>query len=225
LPAKWLDRFFAGLIALATASRIPLAGGDLTRSNSALVLADITVVGSVPRGRALLRSAAKPGDAIYVTGSLGASALELSALRAHPKKFARITSARAAHPHLFSQPRIAAGLTLYHRGVRACMDISDGLALDLSRLCESSGVAAEISAAAIPRPAHCPLDLALHAGEDYELLFTAPASAHIPSRIAGTAITQIGRITRAKKSASQLALISQNGTRTPLAPTGWDPFR
>jgi thiamine-monophosphate kinase len=103
-----VDRFLDGFLALAAEHKVPLAGGDL--AESPIVIADIMLTGSLQKGTALLRSGARPGDLIYVTGSLGGAAVELAALGELPKNFAKMTSANRASPHLYPQPRIAQGL-------------------------------------------------------------------------------------------------------------------
>lgn len=228
---RWVEQFFAGLHALAQAHSVPLAGGDTAQSPSGLVLADIVLLGSAPTGRSLRRSGARPGDALYVTGSLGGSAAELSALL-HAKRVRKSRSAPADHPHLYPQPRLAIGSALLRRSLAtAAIDLSDGLSTDLAHLCQESHVSAEISAAALPihplaaaekDPAHA-LSLALHGGEDYELLFTASPAARIPSRIAGVPITRIGRILQ-RSHKPRINLIDAAGRRAPLAPAGWEHF-
>ena len=110
---SWMDRFMDGLLALAGENKVPLAGGDTAQSPGG-VLTDIVVLGEAPRGESLLRSGAKAGDVVYVTGALGGSAAELAALehsRAWRTKARRATREdAAAHPQLFPQPRIAAAL-------------------------------------------------------------------------------------------------------------------
>ena len=232
---QWIDGFFRGLLALAAEHKVPLAGGDLARSPSAGVLADIVLVGSVPKGRALLRSSARAGDAIYVTGILGGAAVELDRLSKASQNIRmphstdglivrRVGRMNAEeHPQLFPQPRIAAGLALQKLTTRiACMDVSDGLAMDLDRLCEASGVAAELDAAKIPLAAGATLEQALHGGEDYELLFTAPASAKIPRRLGGIAVACIGRVVLQKPRQPRIMLISPDGRRNPLSARGWE---
>jgi thiamine-monophosphate kinase len=214
-----------GLLALATEHSVPLAGGDL--AESPMAVADIVLTGSVPKGKALLRSGARPGDRIYVTGSLGGAAAELAALGASPKSFAQFTSARRASPHLFPQPRVAQGLWLRKHGVAsAAMDLSDGLSTDLAHLCEESGVAAEVMASALPRGPGATLAMALHGGEDYELLFTAPASAKLPRSIKGVAITEIGLILPLRARQPRVSLRTETATEPPQPrePHGWEHF-
>ncbi len=220
--AAWVTRFLDGLLALAEGHRVPLAGGDL--AESPMAIADIVLTGSVPQGKALLRSGARPGDRIYVTGSLGGAAAELAALEANPQSFAGATAAGRQSPHLYPQPRVAQGLWLRRRGLAsAAMDLSDGLSTDLAHLCEESGVAAEIDATALPLGPGATLAMALHGGEDYELLFTAPEKAKIPSRIAGVAVTGIGRMAAQKARRPRVTLRTEKGSE-PLLPQGWEHF-
>jgi thiamine-monophosphate kinase len=243
---SWADRFFTGLLVLADHAQLPLAGGDTAESpriatnsgNVSLVAADITLIGAVKRGRALLRSGAKAGDLIYVTGpGLGGAAAQLLALERNPRKFAALKSAESGHPHLYPIPRIEIGRKLAKRRLAsACIDISDGLSTDLRHLCEESNLAAEIDARAIPiHPmaqlaeatgwAPSALDLALHGGEDYELLFTAPAKTKIPKSIGGVVIHSIGKMSKRRKGAPLISLSDQNQPDRELAAKGWEHFR
>ena len=228
----WVDRFFDGLFALASACDTPLAGGDL--AESPVALADVVLVGAVPRGRALLRSSAKSGDQIYVTGALGGSAAGLVRLAGFSavassgarNRRLRIPAGFAAElsPHLYPQPRIPQGLWLRRRALAAAaIDISDGLSTDLAHICEESGVAAEVDADLLPVHASATLEQALHGGEDYELLFTALESAQIPASIAGVAVTRIGRIVRPRNDRPTITLITGQ-QRQPLTPLGWEHF-
>ena len=200
----WIVRFLDGFFALADAFQTPLAGGDL--AESPLAVADIVLVGAVRRGRALLRSGARPGDLLYVTGALGGAAAGLARLAELAGRSGSAELARRGFlpnfksllaPHLFPQPRIAQGLWLARRGLAsAAIDLSDGLSTDLAHLCEESAVAAEVDAAALPVHSGATLEQALHGGEDYELLFTAPSEPRVPRRIAGVPVTCIGRMVR-----------------------------
>lgn len=214
LPQRWVDRFFAGLLRLAEKYEVDFAGGDTSQSHAG-VLADITVIGKVPKGNALRRSGARVGDLIYVTGALGESAAALQLLRQRKLK----------KHDIFPEPRIAVGEWLVKNAIAtACIDISDGLSTDLAHICEESGVGAVVNAAAVPvdRSAaklRSALNFALHGGEDYELLFTVPKNAPVPSRIAGAQVTHIGEITGGKA-----VRISQNGKTRVLVPAGWEHF-
>ena len=214
LPQRWADGFLRGLLQLAGHFKVALAGGDIAQSPAG-VLADIMVVGSAPRGRALLRSGAQPGDALYVTGALGGSAAAIQQMRAG----AKLRPARH-RAHFFPEPRIAIGRAL-RRTASAAIDLSDGVSTDLSHLCEQSGVGAVVYAESVPITKGATLELALHGGEDYELLFTAPARRRVPQAIAGIRITRIGEIIRGNR----VFLSDRRGQRRPLSPRGWEHFR
>jgi len=219
---SWVDRFLKGMLKLAETFRVSLAGGDTAESRDG-VLVDIVVVGSVPKGTAVRRSGARPGDRIFVTGSLGGAAAALDLLFSGQK-----LRPRDYPQHFHPIPRIELGQVLREKKLASSMiDISDGLSTDLGHICEESGVGAEIEAEAIPLarigPPARPVDLnpALHGGDDYELLFTAPPSKPIPSRIKGVPITQIGFITRSKR----ISLLNDRKVRRKLEPQGWQHFR
>ena len=223
LPQKWVDGFMQGLLALAHRFSIPLAGGDTAQSPEG-VLADIAVLGSVPKGKAVLRSGANPGDGIYVSGQLGGSAATIQLMRQDQRKL----NPRHFPRHFFPEPRLELGRRL--RGKRlasAMIDLSDGLSTDLSHICEESGVGAEIQASALPiasvgnPPRMVDPKFALHGGEDYELLFTAPQGRRVPSQIGGVEITHIGRITRKR----EIILVDERGTKRGLTAQGWEHFR
>jgi len=220
LPQIWVDRFLAGLLKLARESNVALAGGD-TAESPAGVFADIVVVGSAPKGKAIRRSGARRGDRIYVTGELGGSAATLDRLSSGSK-----LRADDFPRHFHPVPRLKVGRWLLDHGVASAMiDTSDGLSIDLAHICEESGVGAEIHADVIPRarigrPAfEVDLKFALHGGEDYELLFTAPRGQLVPNRIAGVRVTEIGQIRRGHG----LYLIT-HGQRAELKPKGWQHF-
>jgi thiamine-monophosphate kinase len=218
LTGAWMDGFFDGFMALAKRYRVPLAGGDMAKSPT--VVADIVLLGSVARGKALLRSGARAGDLIYVTGALGGSAAELSALERKPRDF--VGKDKLRHPHLYPEPRLAAGRKLIRLATSA-IDLSDGLSTDLAHLCEESGLAAEIDADALPVDARATLEQALHGGEDYELLFTASPKNAVPGQLGGVSINAIGRMKKPGKG-PQVEMDS-GGKRTALAASGWEHFR
>lgn len=238
LRQPWVSRFMQGLLGLAKKHRVTLAGGDTAESPNG-VLADIVIVGSLPKGKAILRSGARPGDRIYVSGALGGSAaavLQFQSLSHYseggdsdfPQSSRKRPSPRTYPRHFYPQPRLELGGILREKRLATAMiDTSDGLSTDLAHICEESRVGAEISAELIPRarvgkPAReIPLEIALHGGEDYELLFTVPASKRISRQIAGVPLTCIGVITRSRVPAILL--------RTPqglsrLEARGWEHF-
>lgn len=214
----WIDRYLDGFLALADATGTPLAGGDL--AESPLFAADIVLIGAVRRGRALLRSGARPGQLLYVTGRLGGAVAGLRRLLAGGSD-----TEPALKAHLWPTPRLAQGQWLARPGrAAAAIDISDGISTDLAHLCEESGVAAELDAGSIPVASGATLEDGLHGGEDYELLFTAPAEARLPRSIAGVPLTQVGRIVRRRRAGRpQVALVTAKG-KTALEPAGWEHF-
>ena len=227
----WMDRFLDAFFALAEAHKLPLAGGDLAESHVAV--ADIVLMGAVARGKALLRSGARAGDLLYVTGKLGGAVAglgELEKLAGGAKRKSvgglripkRLETALAAH--LYPLPRIAQGLWLAQRGVAsAALDISDGLSTDLAHLCEESGVCAEVNADSLPVHAGATLAQALHGGEDYELLFAARPDARVPQAIAGVPVTRIGTVMRRRAGRPMVTLMTARGAE-PLEARGWEHF-
>jgi thiamine-monophosphate kinase len=222
LPQSWVDRFMDGLLRLAAKAGLVLAGGD-TAESPAGVLADIVVLGSVPRGKAIRRSGAHPGDRLYITGELGGAAATLALLSKGEKRLAPEDYSQ----HFFPGSRLDVGRVLSRQRLATAMiDVSDGLSTDLMHICKESGVGAQISKQAIPvarigKPQRqVDIRFALHGGEDYELLFTAPAHKRIPARIGGVPITEIGCITRGNK----IFVRSARGSLVELNPRGWEHF-
>lgn len=200
VDAAWLAAFSRGLLALADEHDCNLVGGDTTAGPLTIA---ITVFGQVPAGAALLRSGARPGDDIWVSGRLGDARLALEAFRGTVSLGGQDFD--AVRPALeLPQPRVLLGEAL--RGVASsAIDVSDGLLGDLGHVLGASGVGAELDVEAIPRGAvlaRQPPTLqrlcTLSGGDDYELLFTAPpaqrAAVHQAELTAGTAVTRIGRI-------------------------------
>ncbi len=182
----WVDRFYDGFLALARKWNTPLAGGDLSHSEK--LTCDIVVCGAVPKGKALRRDGARPGDHIFVSALLGKPWWK------HPRPI----------------PRIEAGIAL-RKVATAAMDLTDGLALDLHRLCTASRAAAELDRVPIVRGSS--LEQALHGGEDYELLFTVPPTKTVPIRA-----IRIGTIVEGPPGTIRL-----NGVN--IEPRGYDHFR
>ncbi len=180
---RWIDGFYRGLYKLLGKTRTALAGGDI--SHAAQFVADVMVCGSVARGKALLRSGARAGDLLYVSGPLGGWR--------HKRAIV---------------PRLDVGRKLIGKAT-SCMDISDGLALDLHRLAAASGVAAVIDS--LPLLGGATEREALHDGEDYELLYTAPARVRVPG-------IRIGRIEKGKPGR-----VTYRGE--PVPELGYDHFQ
>jgi thiamine-monophosphate kinase len=229
----WLDGCLHGLDAAARKLSIPLIGEDLAASENVAIC--ILVFGDGRADHMVRRDGARPGDLVYVSGKLGAARLGLEIIRKR-LDHRRDASALVA-PHYYPQPRLQLGAWLAeHRLVSAMMDISDGLSIDLSRLCESSRVGGILRAAQIPivgisealrrRLKLAPgsgLEYALNGGDDYELLFTVPKRHANKLRRAptGTPLTRIGEITRKR----DLLLVDQLGRKSILKPKGWDHFQ
>jgi thiamine-monophosphate kinase len=225
----WLDRFLGGLRRASRKFECMLAGGDTTRRQE--ILMNVTVLGDVRAGRAVLRSGARPGDIIFVSGRLGEAESGLRALKGrggHSNNYSALT-----RKHLYPEPRLKLGQWLAEkRMATAMMDLSDGLSSDLPRLCRASGVGARVHPGRIPLPNLSvanlrqeidPLQLALHGGDDYELLFTIPrrSMSRIPKSFQGVRLTPIGEITGDHK----VQLQREDGLEQPLVAGGWDPFR
>jgi len=226
---RWLNRFLDGFRWLADGSGVVLAGGDTGEVAGGGMVADVVLVGQAPEGRSLRRSGARVGDVLYVTGALGGAAAELGRMVAGRGRRARRREVAGAQPQSYPEPRLRAGRALRRRGaVTACLDVSDGLSTDLWHLCEESGVGAEVWAEALPVHglARGPggLALALHGGEDYELLFTAGAEVRVPGRVAGVAVTRIGRVVGRRRD-PRMVLVDSEGGRTELEAGGWEHFR
>ena len=236
LPARntgtWLNAFLRGLATAAREFDMRLAGGDTTKS--ATISIAVTVIGEIPAGRAVARAGARVGDLIYVSGTLGRAQLGLEIMLAgfgRQKKFRSLVGT-----HLYPRIPLQLGAWLAnHRMASAMMDISDGLSTDLSRMCDASGVGARIRSGRVPcvsllpglpralRTRLNPLEMALHGGDDYVLLFTVPRrkEKRLQSAPGFRDLTAIGEITRARKT----VLTHRDGSSTLLASCGWDPFR
>ncbi|MFT3664016.1 thiamine-phosphate kinase [Piscinibacter sp.] len=224
---RFLEGFARGLFALADAHAIELAGGDTTQGPLAIC---ITVMGELPAGGALLRSGARPGDDLWISGAPGDARLALEVFRGTASLDARAFEAvRAAMER--PQPRIALGLAL--RGVAtSAIDVSDGLLGDLAHILRRSGVGAVVEVDAVPRsavlaaqPPALQRECTLAGGDDYELLFTTPAARAEQVRAAGraaqTAVTRIGRI----EAGPGLRLVDRDGRAVADSFGSFDHFR
>lgn len=211
LNDSWIEKFLEGLLAAREkngAAQIILAGGDV--SGADLFSAHVTVVGTIPTGQALLRSGCRADDAVYVSGRLGGSALGL-------ERLAQGALDAAATRHLWPAARLALGSRLRELGVRAALDISDGLSTDLNRLAQASCVRIRVDFDALPRFPEATDSHVLDGGEEYELLFSAPPSLEIPRSFGELPITRIGTAT----SGSGVALVRE-GQEAALQPGGFE---
>ena len=226
---RWLDGFLSGLRRASREFACTLVGGDTTRRREILI--NVTIVGEIRNARAVLRSGARAGDILYVTGRVGEAELGLRLLKRSK------TQPRSSNPllkkHLYPEPRLDVGRWLAEKRLAtSMMDLSDGLSSDLPRLCAASGVGADVESENLPVVQLSSsvrglgldsLQLALHGGDDYELLFTVRPSRMklLPKSLHGVPLTAIGRITKQR----ELVLLRQKGRERQLHPGGWDPFR
>lgn len=235
----FVERLYDGWLDLANRYGVQLIGGDTSRTPENIVI-DSIVAGECTSGNSVMRSGARAGDQIFVTGTLGAAAAGLRLIErgAHlaEQNLADDDSQKLDHillRQLRPEPRTGWGIVLgEERLATAMIDLSDGLSSDLNHVCSASGVGARIDSSLLPiddrvielcgRRALDPLQLALHGGEDFELLFTVkPAeAARLPRRVDGVAIKRIGEIT----DASEGVKISEGTRIWDLKPGGWKHF-
>lgn len=232
--AHWVREFADGFAALAREFKLALVGGDTTQGPLGIT---VTVHGFVPDGAALLRSGARAGDAVFVTGTLGDAAAGLRCLARDDDDAASLFSASPGCPALVERlnrptPRIAQGLALRGRA-SACIDISDGLVADLGHICSASGVGAEIEVESLPASSallgfgdtQTRRTLQLVGGDDYELCFTATdaEAAALLGDLArgGCGATRIGRIV----AEAGVRARDAEGKAVVLSKSGWEHFR
>jgi thiamine-monophosphate kinase len=231
---KDLEAFYDGMKGWAESYGAQIVGGDTVGSDKFVV--NVALVGEVESGKALKRSGAKAGDALFVTGNLGDSAAGLYSLQ-HPSQKGKETAPLLVKKHLTPTPRFSVGRALSTQKLAtSAIDISDGLSSEIHHLCGESGVGAEIHEEAIPYSSalihYCdenqldPLRFALEGGEDYELLFTVPLPkiSEVVQKLpgeTGVAVKSIGRMVPKSKG---VTLINRKGQRVPLEPKGFDHF-
>ncbi len=226
-----LSEFLDGFLALAERHRVSLVGGNVSRSPGPLFV-DLTAIGAVRRRRVLQRSGARPGDDMWVSGTIGGAGAGLASLLRHHESSPEWMSP-CADRYLRPEPRIRLGRSLAgNRAASSCVDLSDGLSDGVRQLAAASGVGAVVETSAIPiepsarrwfeAEGRDPVEAALAAGDDYELLFTAPPKYR--SRV--TAIARVdGPLTRVgTMTADARVMISHRGTLRPL-PDGYQHFR
>lgn len=217
---SWIEKFAAGFFACAEAFGIDVIGGDTTKGPRNFC---VTIFGEVPSGQALLRSGARPGDEIWISGTPGRAAQGLAHLQGRIALEAPALAECLAALHR-PQPRIALGLAL--RGLAtAAIDVSDGLLADLGHILDASHVAATLHLAVPPTPTFADQCL-LSGGDDYELLFTAPADRHEQvlalSASLSLPLTPIGRIEAGNEG--DLAVLTLAGASVDIACRGYDHF-
>jgi len=228
LETDCIENLYKGMAHIAKQFAVAIVGGNIASASKTMI--SVTVLGNLDSTSTLTRLAAVPGDQVAVTGYLGLSAAGFRMLKQH-LKFDVETTQLLREAHLTPMPRIDEGQILLHRGVKAAIDISDGLLADLTHICKASKVSARINANALPvHPALKKnfksdyLQLALSGGEDYELLFTV--SSQIISRLKKVMpcpITVIGDITQGKPG--QVTLIDAEDKIIPWQKAGWEHFK
>jgi thiamine-monophosphate kinase len=223
VEAGWVMELFGGMREACEEHAVWLVGGNLARGSEITIA--ISVTGEVVPGRAVSRSGARVGDRVVVTGELGAPAAALRIVRSGspPRGEAELAAVRRLER---PTARVGEASVLAANGATAMIDLSDGLGLDLSRLCAASGVGASVSVEVVPVAAAATPEDALGGGEDYELLATLPddeAVARTGSELRGVfgvSLTEIGRIIE-----EGLVAVGSDGRERPLETKGWDHFR
>jgi thiamine-monophosphate kinase len=229
LTVEQIDEFYLGLSDCIRKQRTVLVGGDTCASRKDFVIS-VTVLGEADRKRVITRAGARPGDLIYVTGTLGDSAAGLELLKAGVRS-RKPGVRRLIERHLRPTPRVAEGRKLALSGLASAMiDVSDGLSSDLGHLCVQSRAGAEVYADRIPFSNELtsikgleqqPFEYALSGGEDYELLFTSPVEREREVMSLRIRATVIGAVTRRMG----MRMVTEKGEIRPMAPAGYDHFR
>ncbi|MGH9239924.1 MAG: thiamine-phosphate kinase [Vicinamibacterales bacterium] len=220
LDVAALDGIVDGLLALAARYRVALVGGNVTRTTGPLTI-DVTATGSVRPRRVLTRAGARPGDDVYVTGTIGAAAAGLVALQAGQSPIGG--QAACVERYLRPEPRVRAGVLLgRNRAATSCIDLSDGLADAVRQIAEASGVGVTVDAATVPVVGE--LHSAMTAGDDYELLFTSRPSQRgrlrgVRRQTGDLPITRIGVVTKGRD------VLLRDDQRTREMPAGYEHFR
>jgi len=236
-PVDYVDELYRGLQGEAGRVGATIVGGNMARSLTGVIV-DITLLGEVEPDHLLLRSGAKIGDHVLVTGSLGRSAAGLALLLKPEARVDREQAQDVLAAHLTPTPRLEEGRLIGRmRVATAMLDISDGLASDVGHICEMSNVGVRIDGRRIPisrataavaaQVGQNPLQMALFGGEDYELLFTAPANRAKQLALAvesetGTPVNDVGEIVAASEGRT---LVLPDGRVVPLVSQGWDHFK
>ena len=250
-PRSWITSFYEGFGAVATRFGVKLIGGDTAVTADAPVTVDVVAAGEIERGQALRRRGARAGDRLYVTGQLGMAALGLTLLKrdagarkSGPARRKAGAERAAIRAQLYPEPRCLIARYLARHGLAStAIDISDGFARDLGRLCDSSACGARVWQDRLPLPQPAsergqerkrsgkagsetgfdPLDFALHGGEDYEIIFTVPRTkaSRVPGSIAGVGIHDIGEITAGRRP----SIVGPDGLESALEARGYDHFQ
>ena len=205
----WVDEFLDGISAACLRFEVELVGGD--SSSAEHVFVNVSMMGRVEPGKAVGRNRARTGDGIYVTGDLGGSSLGLSLIDSNPATHPSV------HRHLYPEPRHRVGRRLASKA-SAMIDLSDGLSVDLGHILTESGVSARIERDRIPCHPGANMKLALHGGEDYELIITGVG---LPAEVDGIPLTRIGEIV---SDPSGRIVLASDSSEEVVAPGGWQHF-
>jgi thiamine-monophosphate kinase len=210
LEVDWVDGFYSGIERACREFGVSLVGGDTAAAKTIFV--DVSMIGRVPTGKAVRRSGARAGDKIYVTGTLGGSMRGLDLLKSGTNPGA------STKRHLYPEPRHRVGAAVCGKA-HAMIDVSDGLSSDLTHIIEESKVSARIYKDRLPLAQGATESEALHGGEEYELIITAP---NLPSEIEGVQLSHIGEIV---ESAGKHQVLLIDGTnQSVIEPRGWDHY-
>ena len=222
---KFIDELYKGLTEEGNLYDIDIIGGNIAKSNQFII--DLFLVGEVPCQNLLLRSGAKVGDLVLITGNLGDSAAGLELLQNPKLNIPERDKKRLIFRHLTPTPRIKEGMIIAEsKKATSMIDISDGLSSDLLHICEASQVGVKLFTDKIPVSDSVKIDLALNGGEDYELCFTMPAKyasgfSHKLEKETATKVTIVGKII---PQIQGRWLINGAGKKFPLIAKGWDHF-
>jgi len=227
IDAAWVVELAGGMRECCEEFALSLVGGNLSRGGEISIV--VTVTGEVAPGRAVRRSGAKPGDRVVVTGSLGGSA---AGLRVASQRSWSDDERDALRLSMRPVPRVGEAAILAAHGVTSMMDLSDGLAIDLSRLCRASGTGVRLETARIPVHPAATSGEALGGGEDYELLATLPDAGAVEAATSelrdafGVSLSDIGVIIEGTDGGEgALVAVDAEGAERPLPIEGWDHFR
>jgi thiamine-monophosphate kinase len=231
IQEPWIVSFYTGVRSVGNLNGALLIGGDLSGSPKGIHIS-ITAIGETRRRKIVYRTGGRPGDRVYVTGILGRAAAGLLLLKNGIRRGRTLAERRALAAHRKPQPRCVAGEWLAQNGfARAMMDLSDGLSTDLPRLCRASGTGACVCASQLPREAgdglgFDPLELALHGGEDFELVFcVAPREARALESAWPSGFPPIHCIGNLEAGAEVVVLQQPGKKPLPLGERGYDHFR
>jgi thiamine-monophosphate kinase len=210
LELSWFDGFYDGVERACAEFGVSLVGGD--SSSAELTFVDVSMIGRIRTGGAIMRSGARPGDGIYITGTLGASSMGLEMLKA---------GARSEPPvkrHMYPQPRHRVGAAVAGQA-HAMIDVSDGLSTDLNHIAVDSKVTAKVYKDKLPRAEGASDYQMLHGGEEYELIIVAP---DLPDSIEGVGLTRIGEVI--PSNGNHRVLLVERDVESVMQPQGWQHF-